>query len=82
MKMPVSFCKELDKVCRDFLWDHDPGVSRIHPVGWDMVCRSKELAGGLGLLHDQMKDLKLPALCSSKSKLWQGMIQAPSLAIN
>ena len=34
IKMPISFCEELDKVCRDFLRSHNPGVNKIHLIGW------------------------------------------------
>ena len=60
MNISISFCEELDKVYRDFLWGDDHGVKMIHLVGLDMVCRLKEL-GGLRL-RQVLKHFNLAAL--------------------
>lgn len=46
--LPASTCKDIDKVCRDFLWGDSEETKRVHLVNWDIVCTPKGV-GGLGL---------------------------------
>ncbi|XP_019150780.1 PREDICTED: uncharacterized protein LOC109147628 [Ipomoea nil] len=52
MALPVSTCKLIDKVCRNFLWGHTDDTRKIHTVSWDDICKPK-LHGGLGLRKAQ-----------------------------
>lgn len=44
----VSVCKEMEKICRDFLWHGRSEARKIYLVNWDTVTKSKKL-GGLGI---------------------------------
>lgn len=45
---PKFVCYAIDKAVRDFLWDDLNGLKKIHLVGWERICKSKE-SGGLGI---------------------------------
>lgn len=47
-RFPVAVCKELDQLCRNFLWGHSNQQRKIHLVNWEMVTRPKS-KGGLDL---------------------------------
>ncbi|XP_019163505.1 PREDICTED: uncharacterized protein LOC109159849 [Ipomoea nil] len=48
MALPVSTCKQIDKVCRNFLWGHAENTKKIHTISWSEICKPRDL-GGLGL---------------------------------
>ncbi|XP_019168955.1 PREDICTED: uncharacterized protein LOC109164864 [Ipomoea nil] len=48
LSLPVSTCKDIDRICRNFLWGHAEDTRKIHTVNWATICKSKEM-GGLGL---------------------------------
>ncbi|XP_062075046.1 uncharacterized protein LOC133779059 [Humulus lupulus] len=48
--LPKSVIKEIDQLCRNFLWgfkDSNSNRSKMHLIAWDQVCLPKSL-GGLG----------------------------------
>ena len=47
-KMPVSICKRLEKIQREFLWSGGSLKKKIHLINWKTVCTEKK-KGGLGL---------------------------------
>ncbi|QHO24506.1 Putative ribonuclease H protein [Arachis hypogaea] len=52
MKMPKEVCNQIDKICRDFLWELNEEEKKIHLINRDIVCKPTEL-GGLGLCKAQ-----------------------------
>uniref|UniRef100_A0A2N9IH06 RNase H type-1 domain-containing protein n=1 Tax=Fagus sylvatica TaxID=28930 RepID=A0A2N9IH06_FAGSY len=58
--LPIRVCSNLDKLNRDFLWGSTNERKKMHMVGWDKVCRPKDL-GGLGLYFTKARNLTLPA---------------------
>lgn len=48
-KLPLTRCRNLDKMARTFLWIGNDSKERfITPIGWDCICASKA-SGGLGI---------------------------------
>ena len=45
MKLPKSVYDQIDRIFRNFIWGSDVERKRIHLVGWDTVCMSKEDGG-------------------------------------
>lgn len=45
--LPSSAIREIDKLCRQFLWGDKDGKRKFYNVGWEKICRPKRL-GGLG----------------------------------
>jgi hypothetical protein len=48
--IPKCVLKQIEAMCRNFLWDGKLLYSRPPPVAWDIICRPKK-EGGLGV-HD------------------------------
>ena len=46
--LPVSVCKEMEKICRDFLWHGNSSDKKLHLVNWATVTKPKHM-GGLGI---------------------------------
>ncbi|KAL0917861.1 hypothetical protein M5K25_012962 [Dendrobium thyrsiflorum] len=46
--VPKSILHNLDKLCRDFLWNKDKVRKGLHYIAWDELCKPK-LLGGLGI---------------------------------
>ena len=46
--LPSSFCDEIDKKSKAFVWRKDNHNRKLHTVKWSELCTSKK-AGGLGL---------------------------------
>jgi hypothetical protein len=46
-QLPVSLCKEINKLMQDFWWQHMSQGSKIHWMSWERMGRSKAV-GGLG----------------------------------
>lgn len=44
----VGTFKDIDKICRDFLWGDSESRKKVHLVNWNEVCAHKT-KGGLGL---------------------------------
>lgn len=48
-KLPLSWCKNVDKMARRFFWiGNDNARKFIMPIGWDRICATKA-CGGLGI---------------------------------
>ena len=47
-QVPVSTCKAIDRISRDFFWKTSTQGKGLPMVVWDKVCRPKKF-GGLGL---------------------------------
>lgn len=45
--LPKSVIREIDMVCRRFLWGEKEGMRKLHLVSWGKVCLPKA-NGGLG----------------------------------
>uniref|UniRef100_A0A2C9UXN9 Uncharacterized protein n=1 Tax=Manihot esculenta TaxID=3983 RepID=A0A2C9UXN9_MANES len=41
--LPISVCKEMEKICRDFLWHGRSEARKFHLVNWDTVIKFKKL---------------------------------------
>lgn len=46
--LPRSVIKEIDRLCRHFLWGDPKGGHKIHAISWDKVCSPRKF-GGLDL---------------------------------
>lgn len=72
--MPKKIIKEIESICRVFLWTGKTGCSRRALVAWDQVCRPKA-EGGWNLINmavwNQAASLKLLwNLASKADKMW------------
>lgn len=47
-KIPKSFCEDIDRKTRRFLWGGDEDKKKIHLIAWDTLQKPKEY-GGLGI---------------------------------
>lgn len=59
LALPMGVCKDIDKLCRDFLWGDNGDMRRVHLVNWQEVCVPRD-KGGLGLR--MVKDVNLAFL--------------------
>lgn len=52
-RIPTCVCNETEKLQRNFIWGHDENSRKVHTIGWDTICKSKD-QGGLGIrrLHN------------------------------
>jgi hypothetical protein len=65
--LPISFCKQLDKLFKDFWWGFPPNKSHnLSLKSWDSLCLPKAV-GGLGFR--KMKDVNLALLSKLGWKL-------------
>ncbi|KAL0910886.1 hypothetical protein M5K25_018983 [Dendrobium thyrsiflorum] len=46
--VPKSILQNVDKLCRDFLWNKDNARKGLHYIAWDDICKPKVL-GGMGI---------------------------------
>ncbi|KAL0925295.1 hypothetical protein M5K25_003616 [Dendrobium thyrsiflorum] len=46
--VPKGILQNVDKLCRDFLWNKDKARKGLHYISWDVMCKPKVL-GGLGI---------------------------------
>lgn len=46
MALPASTFKEIDKICRNFLWVHSEDTRKIRTVSWSEVCKPRDEGGG------------------------------------
>ncbi|XVF65903.1 hypothetical protein PTKIN_Ptkin09bG0288100 [Pterospermum kingtungense] len=56
--MPAMVKERLEKIQRRLLWGEDGDKRKIHWIGWDEVCKSKEY-GGLGMVDLGLKNRAL-----------------------
>lgn len=78
-KMPESIASRIDRINREFLWNHLEGKRKIHGVQWDIVCLPKSI-GGLGIRKtDEMNIAMLSKWMWSFSQqldtLWRKVIE-------
>lgn len=45
--LPQFIVKEIDRICRSFLWGDKEEIKKAHAISWESVCHSKK-HGGLG----------------------------------
>ena len=70
--IPKQTCREIEKVCRRFIWGQQEGRDKIHLINWNTICKPKE-EGGLGIR-------KMEAMNKAFiMKLAWGMLQENSL---
>lgn len=63
MFFPNSVCNALDRAVRNFFWNDLECPRKLHLIGWDTICSSKE-KGGLGIPLFHAKNLAfLAKLC-------------------
>lgn len=43
--LPKQYLEELDRINRDFFWNKDPNKNGKNLVGWDIICKPKNLRG-------------------------------------
>lgn len=72
--IPSSVVKEIEQVCRNFLWGDKESKKRYHSLGWEKVCLPKS-EGGLGIrkVGDLIKAramLNLWNIVRNKESLW------------
>lgn len=46
--LPKGIMKEVNKLCRSFLWGDSLGTRKLHSVNWRTVCKTRAV-GGLGI---------------------------------
>ncbi|XP_019167697.1 PREDICTED: uncharacterized protein LOC109163410 [Ipomoea nil] len=73
-KLPAGTCNDIDRICRDFLWGDSAQNKKVHLVGWNDICKSKD-AGGLGLrkcldFNNALLAKLAWQLVTSHDKLW------------
>ncbi|KAH1073528.1 hypothetical protein J1N35_025856 [Gossypium stocksii] len=73
-RMPITICKEIEKVTQAFLWGSNNERRKVALVSWNEVCKPVE-KGGLGIrqLHDQNRLFLLKIgfqLVSKTDSLW------------
>lgn len=45
MALPANTFKEIDKICRNFLWVHSEDTRKIRTVSWSEVCKPRDEGG-------------------------------------
>ena len=78
--MPVSICKRLENIQREFLWSGGSLKKKFHLVNWKTVCTEKK-KGGLGLRRFSILNKAL--LCkwcwrfaNERDSLWRKVIRS------
>ena len=74
IKLPVSICKEMERLCRNFIWHGNSGDSAVHLINWQTLLYPKQ-NGGLGIRNfGLMNQAMLGKLCwrafMNPSDLW------------
>ncbi|XP_062089600.1 uncharacterized protein LOC133796134 [Humulus lupulus] len=72
--LPQKVIKEIDRICRGFLWGGNGVRSNFHLASWDLVCRPKSY-GGLGFKESVLwNKINLAryvwAISSKQDSLW------------
>jgi len=71
--LPQSILKEVDKICRAFLWGCNAEKKKIALVSWEKICLPKR-KGGLNV-----KDSSNWNIASVGQLLWQIVVNKESL---
>ena len=79
-RMPVSICKRLEKIQREFMWSGGSLKKKIHLVNWKTVCTEKK-KGGLGLRRFSILNKALLSkwcwrFANERDSLWRKVIQS------
>ncbi|KAK4255931.1 hypothetical protein QN277_008858 [Acacia crassicarpa] len=48
-QIPISICKEVEKIQMNFIWGHSESQYGFHPIGWNQLLWSKDPRGVLDL---------------------------------
>lgn len=79
-KLPAKWCRNVEQMANQFLWDKGRNGKALVPIFWSRVCRPKS-AGGLGLRR--LKDMKMALLsklgwflANDANKLWVRALKA------
>lgn len=59
-KAPVMITYELDKICRNFWWNHKNDKRKLHLINWNVLCQPVELRGLGFRKSEDMNDALLP----------------------
>lgn len=83
MDVPISICKDMDRLNRNFLWGDSESSKKIHLVNWDIVCNNKKV-GGLGLRKAKAQNLALMPkmgwkILSNEECLWAKVVKGKYL---
>lgn len=80
VEVPISILTEMEKHIRKFFWNELTGMSKMHFLKWESICRPK-LHGGLGFKN--LRKLNLAFLVKlgwmmliDKHKLWVQLMWA------
>ncbi|KAL5186036.1 hypothetical protein HKD37_05G011985 [Glycine soja] len=46
-KLPVLVCKDIEKICKDFIWGSDVNLKKTHVISWESICQPKDKIGRL-----------------------------------
>ncbi|XP_077219707.1 uncharacterized protein LOC143853893 [Tasmannia lanceolata] len=72
--LPKGVIHCLEKICRAFLWGHDPSQKKFHSTGWNDFCKPKGEGGaGIRKIEDINNAFQLKILWNSmqdKNSLW------------
>ncbi|XP_070049962.1 uncharacterized protein [Nicotiana tomentosiformis] len=71
--LPQSMLKEVDKLCKEYLWEKTEGQKKVALVAWEKVCCPNKL-GGLNV-----KGCKVWNMASIGKLLWQLVMNKESL---
>ena len=71
--LPASVSREIEKLCRSFLWNGTSGVKARSLVSWREVCNETR-AGGLGI-----RNLALWNIDAIIKNIWRLLVKAESL---
>ncbi|XP_074290342.1 uncharacterized protein LOC141617073 [Silene latifolia] len=58
--LPKRVLKQINDICRNFLWQGHGTYEKSPPVAWSKVCKAKEF-GGLGILNSELWNIA--AIC-------------------
>uniref|UniRef100_A0A2N9IBY2 Reverse transcriptase domain-containing protein n=1 Tax=Fagus sylvatica TaxID=28930 RepID=A0A2N9IBY2_FAGSY len=81
--LPSRVCLDLDKLNRNFLWGSTEEKKKMHMVGWNKVCRAKNL-GGLGIYATKPRNIVLLSklnwrLLEERDAVWAKTLSAKYL---
>lgn len=78
--LPISSCKDLEKIMRNFIWGHTQNRKGVNLLKWEEVCQPKK-HGGAGLLHLEAQNKAFMAkliykIHADREALWVKVITA------
>ncbi|CAL1356848.1 unnamed protein product [Linum trigynum] len=73
-KLPVSVCKNIDRINRQFVWGEEEGKTHFHPVAWEHLTRPRD-QGGVGIRPTRLANQAMLAkgawkIVTGDSTLW------------